>query len=337
MNVRKHVRLIVALLLSTCLFVYLFAKYGTARTLASFKEIEHWHLLAAILVAVISNVIVSSEQWRCALAAAGCPISFRESVFLKLSIYPIKGVLPLKSGEYLRAGYLKVQHNFPWVKAIGSVTFALAINAYLILLTSTVCCVLSFAELGWRSGQLAVVRHVFPFLAVATLLATIGGLLIVATTLGQRAFLALAGRASLSLRTKLAEQLVSFEAVGLRRSLPAVFYGICALYMDILVYYLLVNGLGVRVPLVAVFTFVPITIILTNLPVSIFGLGVREASLLFFLSSYVPKGTVENLEHRLIASGVLFSVVDYLLFAAIGLLLVKRLIDRITGDPAQAD
>lgn len=321
---RNWLRVIIAFLLSGIVLIFLFHKYGTASTLSSLGEVKPLWLACAVAVAVLSNVIVSPQQWKWALRLAGCPMTFCESVFLKLSIYPIKGFLPFKSGEFLRAGYLKKHYDFSWAEAVGSVSLALIVNFYILLLTSAVCGFIALWGLGWGAEELSVLRSLMPFIAGSALVLSFLGAVFAFTERGRLTLSKLLSLLSASFKGRPHRE---EELAGLisSRLLPVILYGILALYLEFVVYYLLAKGMGIELPFVLVLAFIPLTMILTNLP-SIFGLGVREGSLILFLSGYVSGADAGQ---RLLMSGVLFSLVDYILFALAGLFLVKKLVDSI--------
>lgn len=72
-----------------------------------------------------------------------------------------------------------------------------------------------------------------------------------------------------------------------RRARPVLLaaYGITVLMQCIIVfiYFLLGNGIGVNIPLLAYFTIIPLVFVVTSLPISIGGLGVREGALVGML------------------------------------------------------
>lgn len=82
-------------------------------------------------------------------------------------------------------------------------------------------------------------------------------------------------------------------------------------YLNAVMHFFLVLAIGKSVPLAYVLAFVPVMVLLTSLPLSVNGLGIREGSLVFFLGK-VGIGSAEAL-----AVGVL-SLAMLLLAGAVG-------------------
>ncbi|MNX50970.1 hypothetical protein D3C86_816150 [compost metagenome] len=82
-------------------------------------------------------------------------------------------------------------------------------------------------------------------------------------------------------------------------------------YLNAVMHFFLIRAIGEHVPLAYVLAFVPVMVLLTSLPLSVNGIGIRESSLVFFLGR-VGIGSAEAL-----AVGVL-SLAMLLLAGAVG-------------------
>lgn len=65
-------------------------------------------------------------------------------------------------------------------------------------------------------------------------------------------------------------------------------------YLNAVMHYFLIRAIDQHVPLAYVLAFVPVMVLLTSLPLSVNGIGIRESSLVFFLGR-VGVGTAEAL------------------------------------------
>ena len=106
-----------------------------------------------------------------------------------------------------------------------------------------------------------------------------------------------------------------------RRDLLVRAFGLSLLLqLNVIVHFIIVSrALGIDIPVLAMFTVIPLSIFVTMLPVSINGIGLREGVFVFFFSTY-GIDAVEAIAFAWIALGfvMLQGVIGGILFAARG-------------------
>ena len=113
----------------------------------------------------------------------------------------------------------------------------------------------------------------------------------------------------------------------IKTSLFLITYSLLLKGLELLDYFLVFKALGLDVPLKPLFLFVPLVMLVSEIPVTFLGLGTREAAIVLFFS---PFGPLE----KLLAVGILISFSEYLLPNFLSLLLTKRFLDKMTKEVA---
>jgi len=89
-------------------------------------------------------------------------------------------------------------------------------------------------------------------------------------------------------------------------------------------YYILTRAIGLEVPYGVVAVLGAVVMLAGELPITVLGLGVREAAVLVLFSKYAPP-------EKLVAAGVLFSLVEYVYPNMIGLFFTKKFLVKMVG------
>ena len=119
----------------------------------------------------------------------------------------------------------------------------------------------------------------------------------------------------------IAKVVAAFSMFSGRRDLLVRAFGLSLLLqLNVIVHFIIVSrALGIDIPVLAMFTVIPLSIFVTMLPVSINGIGLREGVFVFFFSTY-GIDAVEAIAFAWIALGfvMLQGVIGGILFAARG-------------------
>ena len=108
----------------------------------------------------------------------------------------------------------------------------------------------------------------------------------------------------------------AFQEIGNREKGVLIGYSVLYQSSEFLNTYLLLKAVGVGVSLPALLIAVPIIMIISNLPITVLGLGTREAAFIFLFSSY---GTPA----ALLSGSILVSLIEYLLPVLFGLFFIS--------------
>jgi glycosyltransferase 2 family protein len=93
-------------------------------------------------------------------------------------------------------------------------------------------------------------------------------------------------------------------------------------YLKVGVFFFLVKSLELSIPVFSMIIFVPMLLILSNVPLTVAGLGLRESLVLLFFSSYGGKECI-------LVLGMLFSFSEFIVPALFGLVFVKSFLKKI--------
>ena len=75
-------------------------------------------------------------------------------------------------------------------------------------------------------------------------------------------------------------------------------------------------------PTSAIFLFIPLVILIGNIPITISGLGTREATVVILLLNYSSSA-------KLLSFALMLSFVEYVLLALVGLIFLKDFLDSL--------
>lgn len=269
-------------------------------------------LLFALLCSLVANLILSSWQWRTIYKEMGHGIPLVEHIFVKSALYPLRAILPFRSGDLGRAVYMAIHHHVPPARSVAAQVLILAVNTSILLY----CSVIGFLIASlWTFAALA-------FLALSTLV--VGSLL-------ARNYLLLfenPSREGSWFRRKL-HQMHPLAAIPLRNLLPVGLLGIVTLMGQVVTFSLIVTSLRLAIPAHVLFGFVPIIMLAGGLPISFLGLGPREWTAVALLAPYASPQLLMSL-------GILFSTIDQVVLVLIGLIALAPFIYscRVTDWPS---
>ncbi len=280
----------IAIPLVTAAIVYL-----QIRFLAGFDRFAdalagvRWELVAIPIALVTFNVWLSVIRWRLVLAAMGFAVPLGAGLNAVLATWPLALVVPSRGGDVLRA--VSIRRFVPIAPGIGSVLAEKLVDIQsLCLLAATGTAI--HGLWWWCAGALA---------AVAAEWVVVLALLRHRDRVVQLPVLRRAA-------DKVHRVLDAFEAL-LRR--PAYFAGVScvslvAWLVSIAIVFVLLHMTGADIPWQPVLTLWPLATFVGIVPVTMAGMGTRDAAFLYLLGAIVP--TVD-------AAPVLLATLGYSLFA----------------------
>ncbi len=288
-----------------------------AETLRCLDQARPLPLLVALLVSFLANCWLAAEKWRVIVRRLGLALPAGETFMLKMSSGLIKSVLPLRSGEASRVVYLKRAYGFSLTSSTVSLIVELGSN----LLVFAVMIPAFGLALGANPGGC--------LLPLVLCLAG-GGLavLLAARTPLRGAIVRWADRIPW-LRLKAA----AFSAL----SAPGRFSGkdwARVLGFSLLIqsgkfatFYLINRSLGISLSAPSYLVVLPLSILVSTVPLTFLGMGIREYSLVGLIPLYDPSVP----SALLLGSALLFSLVEYIFPALLGIFWLKPFFDGLAG------
>lgn len=326
MNGKKVLLLICKLLFSGGLLFLLYRKIPLHDLQGLLASVEYWYLLP-IGVLLFVNTVLSAWKWRLLLLADGVniPLSTLTVTYLIGSFYNL--FLPSSIGGDSYRIYDIAKKSSDGVRSAASV-FADRFSGFLALvilsLISSILVAREFNNLIFFFGPLLIL-----FLLLTILTALVKQKPI-------RLFLRVTRLDRFAVITRLVDKFfLSFQCYGADRRLLARVMGISFAFQlsVICIVYLLSLALHASVSFFYFSAFVPLITLLEALPVSIYGLGLRDAGYVFFFGW----AGMTNLETRSLALLFLGITVCYSLLGGIVYLVRIFSVDSIgSGNSAES-
>ncbi|MCD6093949.1 MAG: flippase-like domain-containing protein [Candidatus Omnitrophica bacterium] len=298
------------LIVTIAIFFALFSKIDAKGTISAIKGVNLKLFLLATIIALMSNLFLMTDRWRQTLRMLGSSVPYRELLFVRVGSYSLRGILPLKSGEILRVAYLKKYNKVSLPIGTASVGLGLLLN--LLALFAFVLGGSLFL------GTIEIVKkcgYVLVLLLLAFILF--------------RSALSLLKKISRKVYKAIEEYLRAWKRVSFLGKTNLFFYSLGLKFLELLNYYIILRAFNIIVPFKAILVFVPLAILVSELPITIAGLGIRESAVVLFFSQY-------GLAEELLGAGLLISFVEYILPNLICLSFTKPFLDKMATMPQKA-
>ncbi len=247
---------------------------------------------AACALSLIGSAGIGSLRFRESIAVMGTHLSLREAFLIKMGSQPLS-LLPYGKVNLLaQVCYLKRCRDVPLFSGAQYMLFGLWMNYCALSLI-----VVAGLFLAREEAAALPLRHAF----------ALAGFLVLCLV----PFFMVPLR-----RFSWAQKYLVFPKAGLKAYLALAGYSLLFQGLPILVFVLLARSINVPIPLYSAFLFVPLVTLISAVPVTVAGLGVRESSVIYFYQAYGSK-------EELLALGILFSFSEYLLPALFGLFFAR--------------
>lgn len=290
MAMKKNIKFAVILLTTLLILFFLFLKVDIKEFLLNFKKIDVTILILTFMVSAFFNLIIASIKLKWIIRFFNRELSFKNAFLIRSASFPIRAVSPFKLGEFFIAYHLKKRYNLKLSKGIFSVIidkiFTVVGLSFFILIT------------------LFYTKRYFLFWGVIGLFLIFSFYLI---------FLKSNRKIKAALQYS---RMFKFRKIGCV-FLISVFLQLS----EIITSLLLLKALGISIPLLALTLYIPLSILISSIPITQFGLGTREAAIIFFFSQYASN-------ELLLTFGLLLSFVEFIFPSMMGLIFVNKILKR---------
>jgi len=264
-----------------------------------------WAPLPIALVLVAHNLGLSAVRWNAILATMSYPVPLQRALHAILGCWPLSVVTPSRAGDLLRA--FAIRDLVPGFAGAGSVLVEKAIDVQSL-------CALAIL------GSLARGQRTLLWLAASVLVLQWGMIVIMLANRRRLSRLPLVRS-----RVDKVEQLLSASVALARhpsRLLLVFAYSIMAWVAAIGILYALLWATRAGVGILDVASRWPIALFVGTIPVTIAGMGTRDAAFLYLLSI---DGSATASDARVLAATLGYSLVTTWVLAIIGLPFMARL------------
>jgi hypothetical protein len=275
---RIRVLLIAAIGLLTVLFLVRLGNIDVSPD--TLQRIQPGYLLAAIAVHY-SGFVVRGDRWRRLLEAMGHRVSLGYAFSLLLAGWFISALVPARAGDLVRAGLLRREHEVPVATGLGSVAAERAFDALALIFLAVLAGSWALADRtpGWIWQSAAAIAGLFVIAIV--LLVAVPRLEIWLIGLAHWPVWHQALRFGFALLHSIRD-LGRYPAVLLVVTGQSLYVWLC----DVFLAYLLLQGLGTRLPLgVAAFTAMGADLAVT-VPITPGAIGQFEAAFVALLALF---------------------------------------------------
>jgi len=242
-----------------------------------------WRALAfALFISLFYHFYISVKKYKYLLEFFGIRLSDEEARLIKVGSMPVKAVAPYKAGEFLRAVYLKRNHDVSYKKGIFLIVSGYATRLPVLLIVSL-------------TGIFAFHFELKSYFSTAVV-----------------AFL----------------PILSFLLKEKYR--PLVFYSVLGELFLLANYAVVFKAFSLPLSANEILMWTPLVLILTGLPVSVMGIGVREVAITSFFMSVTDFNTA-------LSSALTLSFTESVAPLIISTLFFWRFISRIKKDENKAE
>lgn len=289
-------RTLAVIFITLAIFYVLFSEFDFYSVIRVLSSANIFYLFMAIVLLFII-ILLEVKRWQTVLCAMGYSISFKRCFNVLMSSLPLTSITPSKSGDIIKAYYLKAE--IPIVRTIGSVLTERVFDIFTLVLFSLI-------------GMVFLQRFEFA-----------GAALIILSGISVIFFLPCFhsdNPVNSSWKNKLYNITLSMKTLTKNRRVfsSVMLYSILIWFSSIIQAVIFFYAIGVLIPLSITMANIPIAIFIGLLPVTLGGMGTRDAAIIFLFSGYATSS-------ELLSVGILFSILKYWLPSLIGIPFTRKL------------
>lgn len=302
---KKNLLWTISIVITGIMLFFIFRKINPKSVLHYLQEARLVLLAPPLIISYITNCLSASYKWRFILTRMGLTISFREALLVKMGSAPLKSILPFRSGEASRIFYLKRCYNFSAARAAGSILIELFFNIIIFLF---------FIVAGGAIFRISLDGIIY--LLGAGLGAAIIIALIASRTTPRKWVRSLINKIpSPRLRGGCETFFRLHQFFSFRDIIKLLLYSLFIQSGKLITFYFIMASFGLTVPGRIYFVILPLSILLSTIPITFLGIGIREGSLISLIPAYSSVSRA-----MILGPALIFSLVEYLFPALLGLL-----------------
>ncbi len=301
------IKISVPWIITALIFFYLFSSIDIPELIEQVLSARIIYLSFACIIALSSLYFLSAFMFYVVANGLELNLTYRECLYIKLGSFSIKAVLPLKMGEVSSILYLKKKHAVSLPIGGLSIFLDQFYSLFFILI------------LGF-TGYLGMADPETRFFLIV--ISGISLLLLLLFRNIPASILRFLSKYSSRLRVVLDNFSTVLTSFKLRHYTSVFFLSLLNEFSKIFIFWLLLKSFSLDVPLTLIVFVVPLSIVITFLPITPMGLGTREAAIVYYLSNYMSAEQALN-------TALLFSFFRWIVPTGIGLFFTRSFIKEI--------
>lgn len=298
MNLKKGGiwKILVLIAVTVLIFYFLFKKISLSAVIGVFKNSD-WFLIIAALAISLLFLTAIAHRWKIIIKTMGYKITYKRAYNVILGTQPINTVTPSKAGDLFRAYCIK--DTIPITKTLGTILT----EKFLDFLTLTLFSLIGLIIL--LDFKLIYIPLIILFaLLILVFLTSLKIKLPVGEKWNQRL-----RNLFLSLRV-LTKNKKNFAII--------LWWSFINWISSIIQIYIFFIALHNPVPFSAILAYLPLSIFIGLIPITIGGMGTRDSAIIVLFAAFAPASI-------LLSMGILYSLAGYWIFTLIGWPFMRKL------------
>ena len=300
---KEILKAVAVVCITIAIFYLIFTKIDFYSVVEVLSHANLFYLFIALLLLFVIILIIA-KRWQTILETMGYNFQYKECFNLIMAAFPLTSITPSKSGDVIKAYYLK--DKIPASKTVGSVITERMFDVLTLVLFSLI-------------GMTFCKNYELAGVAFAILVC------IIAIFLLMRAGFNFRLPIKSSWNEKIQNLILSTKLLTKDNKKAFFFilsYSILIWFISIVQTVMFFYALGINVPLLFTIANIPIAIFIGLVPVTLGGMGTRDAAIIFLFSEYATSS-------ELLGVGILFSVFRYWLISLIGIPFMRKMMKQI--------
>lgn len=295
---KKYRKFFLSSLVTFGIFVCLFNNISFSKVVYTIEKSNKNLIVLTLVISFLSNILIAAYRWKKILNKFNYPVSFGESLLIKMGSDPIISFVPFRAGEFFRALYLRRLRNIPYRISMFSIIVEYLFNLVMLFVFFLTGLFFCFKK-----------EYIFSyiFLPAFVFMGSFQNNLV-----NNNSFF-----------LKQIKHLLDFKKMKKIYFNPLILF-LTFLFMgsELVNVYLLAKALGISIGFMGLFLYLPIIIVISILPLTLLGMGIRELCLLFFFGGYASSGSILSL-------GLLYSFIEHVFPMLIGSLFTFIVVKRV--------
>ncbi|MEM7816463.1 MAG: lysylphosphatidylglycerol synthase transmembrane domain-containing protein [Candidatus Aenigmatarchaeota archaeon] len=292
-----------AFFVSGFLLFLIFNKIEIEKVYKTLIKSNLYLVLITLIISFFVNIVLGTYKWNRILYILGFSLPFREALNIRCGFLPFKLIFPLKTPELIKAFYLEKKKNIPILKAISSLITDRVFN--LIATLSIFLVGLIFVRMK--------LNFLFPFSLLLFLFA------FVFLNFPRKILLKISKLINVKIYQFTLQVLSGLMDLNFSQKFILTFYSFLYQLSEFINTYLLFKAVGLEISFWLICIFIPLVIVINNLPITVLGLGTREALLIFLFSNYGAKELI-------LSAGLLVSLIEHIFPVLVGIFFIRKII-----------
>lgn len=321
---KRFLKKLIPVIISLTVIFLLYRKIEFHQITNIFMKLDLRLLWLAIGISLFTNILLTSVLRYHMLKNFSEKINFKDFLYARTSNLALKTLLPLKSAEMLEIYYIRKKSKISFIRLL--LTYIMIQADFLIVLSS-------FALTGFLTYKVALDQFggiLSNPLILFILSAAPISITIIASTSIHGIITSLIKRFS-NTRTftkstktrKISHILQAYKNIHKRKDIIVLMaYLTTSIILEVFIYLIIFNMTGININFLELICVIPIIKIISILPVSISGLGIREYFLIFFFSAIISK-------EILLSVGLIVFLIDKIIPSILSLFFIKGFMDKI--------